>query len=156
MERRMSMTVDAAYKNGDLCRVTCEGARVVQVEHKTDTERISSDGYHLTTVPVMRTELITVMNPARVWVESIDPERVRERIAGPFPNPDAALLQDRLDKATEEIAQLRARIARMDAGYERSKELWKKRHREDSWLDIGSPESIGDHIDRRPEPDPYW
>lgn len=150
----MSIEVDETYKQGDRCRVTCEGAIVVNVQHRWDHERVTLDGYHVQTVTTGHTEEITVLNPARVWVESIDPERVRERIAGPFPNPDAALLQDRLDKANEEIGRLRERITKMDAGFERSKELWKKRHREDDWLDT-SVDYITDHMDHEPEPDPY-
>jgi len=150
----MQIQMDEGLNTRDRVRVTWEGAFLVD----EDISREYQDFEHFggrTSVCTSQRRRLSVDNPERVWVQSLDPDKVRERITGDYPNPDAVLLQAKLDAATTENEQLRAQIAKMRAGYETSQTLWKKRHRDQWWLTTASVEGLPAAIEQgAPEPDP--
>lgn len=137
------------------CRVTLEGGYIteeVNIEYADFDNGLG--GY--SSMPTSRSRKIVVMNPETVWVQSIDPDKIRERITGEYPNPDAVALQVELDKMRAERDRLNSQITKMRVGYEASHALWKKRHRDEWWLTTASVEDLPDAIERgEPEPDPY-
>lgn len=149
------MQVEDGVTRNDRVRVTWEGGYLVDEEYSSGhTSYNSIDGKRYVAAGPQMTKL-SVMNPQRVWVQSIDPEKIRERISGEFVNPDAVALQDALDKANAEIQRLRTNAEELNANYEASKVLWKKRHREQYWLDGAPLKYIATAIEEgEPEPDP--
>jgi hypothetical protein len=150
----MQIQMDEGLNRGERVRVTWEGAFLVNEEltqEFTDFEHFGG----LVSVPVSQRLRLSVDNPQRVWVQSLDPDKVRERITGEFLNPDAVLLQAKLDEAKAEITKLRAQITQMREGYETSQTLWKRRHRDQWWLTTASVEGLPAAIEQgEPEPDP--
>jgi hypothetical protein len=132
-------------QDGERCRVIWEGGAIVQQDISFHSGKPCS-------------LKLSVENPERVWVQSLHPDKVRERVTGDYPNPDAALLQSKLDKAEEEIRNLRAQIAKMREGYEASIQFWKPKNRNKLWLSTTRVEDLPAAIENgEPEQDPeYW
>lgn len=150
----MIVQIDEGLTSDDRVRITWEGAHVATIEQSWAHNTIRFEGT-LQHVPGARTDTLTVHNPERVWIQSLAPDKVRERIAGEYPNPDAVLLQTRLDAVRVENARLRAQITRMRDGYDVSKTLWRKRHRRAWWLADTTVETLPAAIERgEPDPDP--
>lgn len=122
-------------------RVILEGGYLeqqIQREHET-LETFGSGPFSVTKGYRQR---VTVDSPERIWVQSLDPEEVRKRISGQNLNPDAILIQEKLDKAEAEIKLLRGQIKKMRAGYDFSKSFWKKNYKNKPWLVHASMEDL--------------
>ena len=151
----MKIQMDEGLNPYDRVRVTWEGAFLVDQELTQDYAEYEHFGGRVS-VPTSRRLRLSVDNPEQVWVQSLDPDKVRERIEGDYPNPDAVLLQAKLDEVTRENEALVAKIAAMRTNYEASQVLWKKRHREAYWLTDADLTYIAQAIEQgEPEPDPY-
>jgi hypothetical protein len=146
--------MDEGIDTRDRVRVTWEGAFLVNEEFTQEFSDFEYSG-GIVSVPVSQRLRLSVDNPQRVWVQSLHPDKIRERINGEFLNPDAVLLQAKLDEARAENERLRAQISKMREGYEASQTLWTRRHRDQWWLTSASVEGLPAAIEQgEPEPDP--
>lgn len=150
----MKVQMDEGIEPYERVRATFEGALLIGTEYSTDYAEYEGFGGRVH-VPTMSRAKFTVENPTAVWVQSIDPEKIRERITGDFPNPDAVALQEKLDEANKTIERLRAEAKTLEANYEASKVLWKKRHHDEFWIEDAGLRYIATAIaEGQPEPDP--
>jgi hypothetical protein len=153
----MKIAIDPGLTANDRVRFTFEGAYMVTSETSYEYQDFDNGDGELHTVPTSRSTKYTVADPQHVWVESIDPEKIRERITGQWVNPDAIAVQELLDKANAANEALRATIASLRENYGATKELWKKRyagtHLESASLDFIAAEI--EEMKHPSPPDPY-
>lgn len=151
----MKIQMDEGIDRNDRVRVTWEGAYLVDQEFSREFTNYDTFNGRVS-VPVSQRLRLSVDNPTHVWVQSLDPDKIRERINGEFLNPDAVLLQEKLDEARAENERLVARMTDMRVGYEASQALWKKSNLRKYWLTDADLEDIAQAIEQgEPEPDPY-
>jgi hypothetical protein len=150
----MKVQMDEGLTPYDRVRVTWEGACIVNEETSREYADFEHFGGRSSVLTSVRSKL-TVENPQTVWIQSLAPDKIQERINGEFLNPDAVLLQTKLNEARAENEALVAKIADMRSNYEASQVLWKKRHRDQYWLTDADLTYIGQAIERgEPDPDP--
>ena len=150
----MKIQMDEGLNPYDRVRVTWEGAFLVDEDISREYQDFDHFGGR-TSVCTSQRRRLSVDNPERVWVQSLDPDKVRERITGDYPNPDAVLLQAKLDEARAENEQLVAKMATMRTNYEASQTLWKKSNLRRHWLTDADLTYIAQAIEQgEPEPDP--
>lgn len=139
---------------GERCRVVWEGKCHINSDLQNEWATSRSWDSSLSQVLVSQTMTVSVENPDRVWIQSLHPDKIRARVMGEYPNPDAALLQAKLDQAEAQVTKLSAQIRNIRGGYEKSQALWKKKHRNKWWLADSIVEDLPAAIERgRPESD---